>query len=48
MNETVFSPLHNMTLEWGVYKPDLWFGIKNRAEYPLSVGMLWYKYAGDE
>lgn len=30
INEELFSPLYNLTMEWGVYKPDLYFGIKNR------------------
>lgn len=29
-NEDLFSPLYNMTVEWGIYKPDLYFGVKNR------------------
>ena len=41
MNETLFSPLYNSTVEWGVYKPNLYFGIKNREEFPLSIGMFW-------
>lgn len=28
--EDLFSPLYNMTTEWGVYKTDLYFGVKNR------------------
>lgn len=30
INEELFSPLYNLTMEWGIYKPDLYFGIKNR------------------
>ncbi len=30
INETLYTPLYNMSVEWGVYKPDLYFGIRNR------------------
>jgi hypothetical protein len=42
INETLFSPLYNMSVEWGIYKPDLYFGVKNRQDKPLSMGMFWY------
>ncbi len=29
-------------MEWGLYKPDLYFGVRNRQDHPLSVGMFWY------
>lgn len=41
-NETLFSKLYNTTMEWGTYKPDLFFGVKNRQNHPLSAGMFWY------
>ena len=41
-NETLFSPLYNTTMEWGTYKPDLFFGLKNRQNHPLAAGMFWY------
>ena len=40
--EQLFSSLYNTTVEWGLYKPDLYFAAKNRAPHPLSVGMFWY------
>jgi Glycosyl hydrolase family 63 N-terminal domain len=46
-NETLFSPLHNLTLEWGIYKPNLYFGVKDRAIFPTVVGMLWYLPANE-
>jgi hypothetical protein len=42
IDENLFSPLYNLTMEWGIYKPDLYFGVRNRQEHPLSVGMFWY------
>lgn len=30
INETLYSPLYNLTMEWGIYKPDLYFGVRNR------------------
>ena len=41
-NETLFSPLYNATMEWGTYKPDLFFGIKNRQNHPLAAGIFWH------
>ena len=37
----LYSKLYNDTMEWGTYKPNLFFGIKNRAPSPLTVGMIW-------
>lgn len=28
--EQLFSSLYNISTEWGVYKPNLYFGVKNR------------------
>ena len=28
-------------MEWGTYKPNQFFGIKNRDPNPITVGMLW-------
>jgi hypothetical protein len=33
--------LYNATVEWGVYKPDLFFGVKNRKDGCLTVGLMW-------
>jgi hypothetical protein len=41
-NEELFSSLYNETVEWGIYKPDLYFGTKNRHPHSLTVGMFWY------
>jgi len=38
---SLFSPVYNETMEWGTYKPNQFFAIKNRHENPLTVGMLW-------
>ena len=42
-NETLFSPLYNLSVEWGVYKPDLYFGAKNRQDKPMAMGLFWYQ-----
>ena len=28
-------------MEWGTYKPNQFFGIKNRSPVPVTLGMLW-------
>jgi mannosyl-oligosaccharide glucosidase len=28
-------------MEWGTYKPNLFFGIKNRSPNPTTIGLLW-------
>lgn len=28
-------------MEWGTYKPNLFFGIKNRNQNPINIGMVW-------
>lgn len=33
--------LYNLTMEWGSYKPNIFFGIKNRSPQPTTVGMAW-------
>ena len=38
----LYSPLYNKSVEWGIYKPDLYLGIKNRQAKPLTMGMFWY------
>lgn len=37
----LFSKVYNETMEWGTYKPNLFFGIKNRSPQPVTVGMVW-------
>ena len=28
-------------MEWGTYKPNLFFGIKNRDPNPITIGLVW-------
>lgn len=28
-------------MEWGTYKPNMFFGIKNRNPEPVTIGMAW-------
>jgi mannosyl-oligosaccharide glucosidase len=28
-------------MEWGTYKPNLFFGVKDRAAQPVTVGLAW-------
>lgn len=37
----LFSPLYNETMLWGTYNPNVFFGIKDRVEQPLTVGLVW-------
>jgi hypothetical protein len=37
----LYDELYNKTMEWGTYKPNLFFGIKNRSPTPVTVGLLW-------
>jgi hypothetical protein len=37
----LFSELYNQTLEWGMYKPNMFFGVKDRSPNPVTVGMIW-------
>ena len=37
----VHDRLYNATMEWGIYKPNQFFGIKNRDKDPVTVGLLW-------
>ena len=41
-NDTqLFGELYNQTMEWGTYKPNLFFGLKNRSPKPVTIGMAW-------
>ncbi|CDW90142.1 mannosyl-oligosaccharide glucosidase [Stylonychia lemnae] len=46
--QSLFNEVYNKTVEWGVYKPDLYFGVKNRQENPLAFGLFWYNYDKDK
>jgi len=35
------SELYNATMEWGTYKPNLFFGVKDRGAQPVTVGLVW-------
>jgi len=37
----LFSEVYNKTMEWGTYKPNQFFAVKNRAPNPMTVAMLW-------
>jgi mannosyl-oligosaccharide glucosidase len=37
----LYSEVYNETMEWGTYKPNLFFGIKNRSPKPLTLGLVW-------
>lgn len=37
----LFSEVYNQTLEWGTYKPNMFFGLKDRSPNPVTVGMIW-------
>jgi hypothetical protein len=38
---SLFDPIYNETMEWGTYKPNQFFAIKDRSVNPLTVGLLW-------
>lgn len=40
-NGQLFSKVYNETIEWGTYKPNLFFGIKDRSPSPLTLGLAW-------
>ena len=40
-DELLFSHLYNETMEWGTYKPNQYFAVKDRSATPLTVAMLW-------
>lgn len=35
--------LNNQSLFWGPYKPNLYFGVRPRAEEGLWTGLMWSK-----
>ena len=37
----LYTSLYNQTMEWGTYKPNQFFGLKNRNPTPLTVGLIW-------
>lgn len=37
----VLDYLYNETMEWGTYKPNLYFALKQRKKNPLTVGLIW-------
>ena len=37
----LYDELYNTTMEWGTYKPNLFFGIKNREQFPINLGLAW-------
>jgi hypothetical protein len=37
----LYDELYNTTMEWGTYKPNLFFGIKNREAFPINIGLAW-------
>lgn len=41
LEEQLYSAAYNATMEWGTYKPNQFFGIKNRSPHPVTVGMVW-------
>eukprot|EP00347_Sterkiella_histriomuscorum_P002218 403369017 len=46
-NEPLYSPLHNKSVEWGTYKPNLYFGVKNRQMNALTFGLFLYNEVPD-
>ena len=40
-NLELYSKLYNQTMEWGTYKPNQFFAIKDRSAKPMTVGLLW-------
>ena len=40
-NHHLYGQLYNETMEWGTYKPNMFFGIKDRSANPLTVGLAW-------
>lgn len=41
LEDELYSELYNATMEWGTYKPNQFFAVKNRHKYPVTVGMIW-------
>lgn len=37
----LYTAVHNETMEWGTYKPNMFFGVKDRSPTPLTVGLAW-------
>lgn len=37
----LYDDVYNASMEWGTYKPNQFFGIKNRDPNPVTVGMVW-------
>ena len=37
----LYSQLYNHTQEWGTYKANLFFGMKDRSPVPVDIGMVW-------
>lgn len=33
--------MYNETLEWGTYKANLFFAVKDRSATPINVGLVW-------
>lgn len=40
-NGQLFSKIYNETVEWGTYKPNLFFGVKDRSPSPMTLGLAW-------
>lgn len=40
-NSQLYDKVYNESMEWGTYKPNQFFGIKNRAPNPVVIGMIW-------
>lgn len=47
-NGQLFSKVYNETIEWGTYKPNLFFGVKDRSPSPLTLGLAWAVPLGNE
>jgi hypothetical protein len=37
----LYSQLYNETMEWGTYKTNLFFGVKDRSPSPVDIGLVW-------
>ena len=37
----LFSQLYNETMEWGTYKTNLFFAVKDRSPSPVNIGLVW-------
>lgn len=38
---SLFSEKYNSSMEWGTFKPNQFFAVKDRSPNPLTVGLLW-------